>query len=414
VPAFSSIDAISYTTIWATANLTNQSQDLGIRTIDAGTNWTNASGTNFPSGKGVYCVCGVSNNTALIGTGPTGGAAEIYRTANGGQSWSGVSVSSITPFVDCIHMFDAQNGIFIGDPKNNIWGLGKTSDGGATWTAITPATSAPASEASWNNAADFVGDAGWFGTNNSKIYKTTNRGATWKSYATPSVHSVDISFRDETVGMIRFVQETVSGASTGSNVLALTTDGGATWKKLSTLTTTASGALAMERNGKRAWIMQNLNSYVTTNLGATWTVQPVPSTFGNLTVSDIYSNASITDIWTAGLQVFRYHGNFMPFVQAGAGDTPEATDFSISSLYPNPVSTQRAQVYAAFTIPAEGLTTFDIYDNSGRFIQRTCEAVLAPGHHALTLSLHDLPTGIYFCRLQSGSRSAVKQLVIIN
>ena len=214
--------------------------------------------------------------------------------------------------------------------------------------------------------------------------------------------------------MIRFAQETVNGTNTGANALARTTDGGLTWKTLSTLITTATGALAMERNGQRAWVMQNGNSYVTTDVGATWTVQPVPSTFGNLTVSDIYSNSSITDIWTAGYDVFRYHGNFLPLVQAGAGDTPEAIDFAISSLFPNPVSSQSAQVVAAFTLPTEGMTTFDVYDNSGRFVRRACEAVLAPGNHALRISLQDLPTGTYFCRLQSAGKNAVKQLMIIN
>jgi subtilisin family serine protease len=414
IPAFSSLDALNYTTIWATANLTNQSQDLGIRSVDAGATWANVSGSGFPSGKGVYCVNGISSTAALVGTGPTGGAAEIYRTANGGQSWSGVSVSAITGFVDCIHMFDDQNGIFIGDPKSGIWGLGKTTNGGAAWTAITPTVPGPGTEAGWNNAADFVGDFGWFGTNNSKIYKTTDRGATWKSYATPSIHSVDMSFRDENVGMARFAQETVNGASTGTNALALTTDGGVTWKTLTTITTQASGAVAMERGGKRAWVMQNGNCFMSTNLGVTWTVQPVPASFGNLTVSDIYSNSSITDIWTAGLDVYRYHGNFMALDQTNAVDHPDASGFSITGLYPNPVSTQRTQAVVAFSLPSQGMTTLDLYNDSGRLLSRIMEASLAEGMHSVSLPLHGLPAGTYFCRLQSGSHSAVKQLVIIN
>jgi hypothetical protein len=409
-PYFTSIDAASATAVWGSANVS--SQDIGVRTINAGSSWTNASGSGYPSGKGVYCVFGVNNNVALIGTGPTSGAAEVYRTSNGGTSWTGTSVSSITGFVNWIHMFDAQNGILEGDPLGGVWGVATTADGGATWTKTTGAPNAPSGEAGWNNSYASAGDWLWFGTNNSRIYRSTDRGATWTSFATPSKHSVDMVFADNERGMIRFTTQTSQG---GTNALAVTDDGGENWTLLNTINVTSGGSIEVEPDGKRFWFIQGLSAWVTTDLGATWTVQATPGGFGNITCSTSFSSISKSDVYAAGFDIFKFSSPFEPFNTSAVGDVSSAAGFRLDYQYPNPVSTASSNgVTIGFTIEEAATTRVAVYDAVGRLVIEGLDGRLAPGSHSLRLDTSTLPTGNYRLRVQAGERVATSSLLVIH
>ena len=407
--AFSSIDVNSPQNIWATIDVTQNSApvaDYCFRTADGGASWYYAHGTGFPTGKGVYCVRALSVNAALIGTGPQNGAAEICRTANGGQSWTASSVSSMTPFVDAIHMFDASNGLFIGDPKNGIWGLGKTTDGGSTWAPVAKPVSAPGTEAGWNNGYDFIGDIGWFGTNNSKIYKTTDRGETWKAYATPSQHSPDISFRDALVGAIRFSVQN----SSGSNALAVTTDGGETWTPVTSMAMTQFGSIVMERGGTRLWLLRDGNAYITRDLGKTWTVEPRPDGFDPLTVTDMIADGSQAYVWAAGLNVYRFVSPLEKMTGIGTS-TPRPESIIIHRISPNPAGSRMSPIIE-FSIPSTSQTELSVWDNAGHRVKTVFDAILTAGHHTSYIDVSALSSGTYYCRITADGRSEVRSLVV--
>ncbi|MFZ1730316.1 MAG: S8 family serine peptidase [Bacteroidota bacterium] len=409
-PYFTSIDAVSTSTVWASANVSTQ--DIGVRTINGGSTWTNASGSGFPSGKGVYCVFGVNNNVALLGTGPANGAAEVYRTANGGTSWVGTSVSSITGFVNWIHMFDDQNGILEGDPLGGSWGVATTDDGGASWTKIAAPPTAPTGEAGWNNSYAAAGDRIWFGTNNSKIYRSNDRGVTWESFVTPSKHSVDMVFADGDRGMIRFTTQTSQG---GTNALAVTDDGGENWTLLNTITVTSGGSIEVEPDGKRFWFLQGMSAWVTTDLGATWTVQATPGGFANITCSTAYSGTIKTDVYAAGFDIFKFSSNFDPYNTSAVGDMLSASDFQLDYIYPNPVSASSSNgVTVGFTLEETAATRVAVYDNIGRLVLEGIDGRLAAGSHSLRLDTSTLPTGSYRVRVQAGERVGTSNLLVIH
>jgi subtilisin family serine protease len=409
-PYFTSIDAASATAVWATANV--GSQDIGVRSVNGGGGWTNVSNAGFPNGKGVYCVYGVNSSIALVGTGPDSGPAEVYRTTNGGALWTGVSMSGITGFVNWIHMFDAQTGILQGDPLGGSWGIASTTDGGATWTKVPGAPDAPTGEAGWNNSYAAAGDTLWFGTNNSKIYRSTDRGATWTSFPTPSKHSVDMVFADSRRGMIRFTTQTSGG---GTNALAVTTDGGETWTQLGSITVTTGGGIEVEPDGKRFWFMQGNNAQVTSDLGATWTVQATPGNFGLISCSAGFSGGSKSDIYAAGLDIFKFTSIFDPFGTTAIDDAPAAGSFGIAHLYPNPVSAASANgITVGFTLEEGATARLAVYDNLGRLVIDGLESRLTAGAHSLRLDTSVLRTGNYRVRLQSGDRVATANLLVIH
>ncbi len=406
---FTSIDAVDESDVWATVHVQNQNYDYGFKSSDGGTTWFNVGGTGFPNGRGVYCVRAIDRNTALIGTGPTDGNAQIYRTTNSGQTWTGTSVSAITGFVNWIHMFDAANGIFQGDPKNGIWGIGKTTDGGRTWTAMQNRPVGSGTEAGWNNSYDFIGDVGYFGTNNRKIYKTTNRGETWTSITAPDQNSVGMSWRNENVGIVRFSTQN----SIGSNVAAITTNGGTNWTMISSVQMTTSGAVLMERNGKRTWFVNDTTVYRTVNLGQSWIRQEVPGGFLSISCEDVVSTSSATDAYLAGVEVYKFRSAFESATSV-KNISRNDLDFKIEKLYPNPYfTTNSSALNISFSIPKAASVTLRIYDSFGKRIETILDEPLSSGAHEAIISLNDLPTGVYHCRMFAGNKVAAKSFVVV-
>ncbi len=409
IPTFYSLDVLNPTSVWGTVIvMQNQAptQEYCFRYDGGG--WNLAHGQGYPAKQGAFCITAVDGNTALVGTGPSTGAAAVCKTVNGGQTWTSSSVSSITGFVNAIHMFNANEGLFFGDPKNNIWGIGKTTDGGATWSALATPVTAAAGEAGWNNSCQFIGNTGWFGSNNGKIYKTTDKGGTWTAYTTPSRHSVDIAFRDQNTGAIRFSTQN----NTGSNAIGVTSDGGETWTLLTTIQMTQFGSIVMEPNGKRLWLLRDGNSYVSTNLGQTWQVEPRPSGFDPISVADAYSNGTDTYVYAAGFDVFRFISPFQSFVSsAERTGEPSSTDFSLSPLYPNPAHS--GVTYADFRLTKTGTAELSVIDNAGRTVRTVFSAALEAGRHSARVDLTGLPAGLYNVRLATGATISSRQVLLL-
>ncbi len=405
IPLFSSVSIVDHMSAWFTASVASTTTvDYCLRTVTAGSPWYNAMGSGWPTGAGVYTIEALSSTVALVGTGPSSGAAGVYRTTNGGQTWSGTSVSAYTPFVNWIHMFDVNNGVLQGDPKNNRWGICTTTDGGRTWSPITTPVTSVGTEAGWNNSCDFVGQTGWFGTNASKIYKTTDGGQTWRSFATPSNNSMDISFRDEQVGVARFGVVN----SVGANMLAITTNGGETWTRLTSITVTG-GRVMMERGGRRMWLLDNGNSTISTNLGASWRIQARPNGFTNISAGDIHSTATSTTLYAAGMDIFRFASPFEPLV--GVGTTAVLPDAPvIDDVWPHP--TGQAGTTVRFSLPKATQARLVLHDMTGREVETLVDATLEGGSHSVHLDAHGVTPGAYFLRLTAGAASVTRSVII--
>jgi photosystem II stability/assembly factor-like uncharacterized protein len=308
-------------------------------------------------------------------------------------------------------MFDDDNGIFQGDPKNGVWGIATTSDGGSTWTKIPNPPAAPTGEAGWNNSYGAAGNTLWFGTNNSKIYRSTDRGMNWESIATPSKHSVDMVFADELRGAIRFTTQDNQG---GSNMIAVTTDGGSTWTQLQSIQVATGGTIEMERNGRRLWFIQGVNAWVSEDMGENWVVQAVPGGFSNITSSTAFSNTSLTDIYAAGLNIFKYRSNFDPYSTSAIDAPVTAGNFRIDYLYPNPLSTASSQgLTVGFTLTDRAAVQVDVFDNLGRHVLKGMQAHMDAGSHSYNLNSEALPVGSYRLRVLAGQHVAMKNLLII-
>jgi photosystem II stability/assembly factor-like uncharacterized protein len=221
-------------------------------------------------------------NTAVIQSiGDTPDAFRIYRTTNGGQTWTLVFQNTEpTAFYDCMAFFDNHRGLALSDPINGRFRILGTSDGGRSWQIVN-AIMPPALPLEFAFAASgqCITTAGgrdaWFGTGGdavARVFHSRDRGQTWTVANTPvrsgpSAGVFALAFRDPRHGLAAggdFLLETAS-----PDAHALTDDGGASWSL-------ATGAPDEYRSGahwvtgRDAIIVGPSGSDVTFDAGRTW------------------------------------------------------------------------------------------------------------------------------------------------
>jgi predicted extracellular nuclease len=84
--------------------------------------------------------------------------------------------------------------------------------------------------------------------------------------------------------------------------------------------------------------------------------------------------------------------------------------FELSQNYPNPFNPSTTIRYA---IPATGMTSLKIYNILGQEVATLVNEVLPAGVYTVRFDASSLASGLYFFRIQSGSFSQVKKMVLV-
>jgi len=187
-------------------------------------------------------VEGVSATAAyLLAAGP-GDRSRIYRTDDGGQSWSLQFTNRDTSaFYDCFAFWDPRRGFTMSDAVAGRFPVVRTSDG-ATWSDVGDRLPAAqpgegAFAASGTCTTVFGARHGWISTGaaaHARILATSDGGETWRAYQTPIVQGsatsggASVEFRDTLNGVLGG-GDIVAPDSFADNV-ARSDDGGRTWR----------------------------------------------------------------------------------------------------------------------------------------------------------------------------------------
>jgi photosystem II stability/assembly factor-like uncharacterized protein len=274
------------------------------RTTDGGATWSVGA---VPAAEKLDFrdVEAFSDTTAyLLSAGP-GESSRIYKTSDGGKSWS-LQFKNSDPdgFFDAMAFWDDKRGIALGDPVKGHFQLIITEDGGAHWKQL-PADNTPpvlpnegAFAASGTCLVAHGEKDAWFctgGAKTARVFHSQDRGQSWKASDPPIMAGAEsagifsIAFRDPKNGMIvggDYRKPTEVGATA-----AITTDGGKTWKLIDGqlpfrssiawakdrwIAVGTSGSSASNDDGKN-WKnldRENYNSVAFTAAGDGWAVGP--------------------------------------------------------------------------------------------------------------------------------------------
>ncbi|MFW5767005.1 MAG: T9SS type A sorting domain-containing protein, partial [Bacteroidota bacterium] len=207
------------------------------RTADGGDTWIPDT-IDAPDELAPGCITAVDDMNAWVAMYDVNGGGGIYHTNDGGISWTEQTTAAFdgaSSFPNVIHMFNANEGFCMGDPEGGEFEVYTTSDGGSNWIRVDGADLPDplTDEMGWTGVYDAVGDVAWFGTNNGRIYKTSDKGATWEVLTTGEDNVSRISMTDEDNGfIIAQVQDQTTGQIT-SWAMRKTENGGETWETIS-------------------------------------------------------------------------------------------------------------------------------------------------------------------------------------
>ncbi len=84
--------------------------------------------------------------------------------------------------------------------------------------------------------------------------------------------------------------------------------------------------------------------------------------------------------------------------------------FALNQNYPNPFN---PSTIISFQIPASSHVTLKVYDMLGREITTLVDEMQTAGSHSITFNASRYASGVYFYRLQAGSYTAAKKLVLL-
>jgi photosystem II stability/assembly factor-like uncharacterized protein len=360
-----------------------------LRTTNGGANWTNVTGSPIGT-DAVYAICGIDANTCLVSTSPS--ATYVFRTSNGGANWTQVFTQA-GGFIDDIKFQSASTGFMYGDPVGSRWSLWKSTNAGATWDSTGLYLAQNASEAGWNNAMWLIGNNLWFGTNNTRVYYSTNFGASWNFGATTgSANQYSVGF----FGSTGFCGQTIALKST---------DGGANW---ATFTVPGSGTLySFNGVAGRFWYCNTSQIYWSSDNGGSFASQYTGT--GTYDAMNLTLDGNIIRGWavtTAG--GIAMYNEVLTGINNNRNEIP--SDYALTQNYPNPFN---PTTKIAFSLPKAGNVRLAVYDMLGREVAVLTDENFTAGTHTIDFNASNLASGVYLYKIESGSFIDTKKMVLV-
>jgi photosystem II stability/assembly factor-like uncharacterized protein len=360
-----------------------------LRTINAGTNWANVTGSPIGTAD-VYAICGIDANTCLVTTTPN--ATFVYRTTNGGVNWTQVFTQA-AGFIDDIKFQNANTGYMYGDPVGARWSLWKSTNGGLNWDSAGLYLPQAGSEAGWNNAMWLSGNNLWFGTNNTRVYKSTNFGSAWTFGATTgSVNTYSVAFD----GLTGF---------TGQSALLKSTNGGDNYSAV-TLPGTGT-AYSFNAVLGRYWYCRTTNIYWSSDNGANFALQ-FPDT-GTYLAMNMKLDGNIIRGWavTSNGRISRYH-ELISGISNNQNNMPE--NYSLKQNYPNPFN---PSTKISFSLPKAGDVKLIVFDILGREVATLIDGFTGAGNHTVDFNASNLSSGVYLYKIQAGDFTETRKMILM-
>lgn len=390
-------------------------QDRVFRTADAGLSWQEAppfqsfSSSRTPSqGVRLWDLTALDANTAWALQETVGSSVKsLLHTTTGPQGFTPL-VTVLPVSFTTLHFFSATTGIALPAvaPTATSWPLYRTTDGGLTWTLVPNTPSILNAKALEFNQVtkESVGNNLWLSTSAKILLRTTDAGLTWT--AIPNVGPV--AFEDAQQGLSYYY--TASGPH-----IFRTTDGGLTWQDIPftgqpglVAMTAVPGAPGTYLSTNFTYPSANNNAITRTAIsydrGSSW--QDVETNIRQGGAMEKLVAASPTMIW-AGVERADSGTPNQPLLRRFTGSVLAATpaDPAVSgwTVYPNPTT---GLVYLSGVWP-QG-TQVQVMDALGRLYAQVPVSL-----SQRTVDLSGLPAGPYQLLLTSTESRSVQRLRVL-
>ncbi|MFI5205292.1 MAG: YCF48-related protein, partial [Flavobacteriales bacterium] len=339
-----------------------------LKTINAAGAW---SLTTPIIGHTIHDFHFIDDNIGFVAVdsgGVTSGEIKVYKTINGGTSWTEISsLVAVQAYSPKIYFVDAMHGTLT-ETYGRIW---HTTDGGINWNSQMFNTEIYNDIEFPTPAVGYIGC--WDGTFNYQgiLFKTTDSGSTW------NIHHVFPNL-NTAIDRISFVDDNNGFVSTVSYMLMKTNNGGTVWDTLGYMKqngidvediffTSMTVGYAVDSYG---------NIYKTTNGAVTWQVDFPDDSVGT-TLNYIIVNGNVG--YATG-----YNGHVLK--KGNMNSIHEIQPDLKMKIYPNPSNDGVFQVLFNETNVFE----VSVFNTSGQEVMRQSE------FNGGMLNLSALQSGLYY------------------
>jgi len=405
------------------------------------TQWNNIPDLQF---RNVHCFLAANDSTVFVG----GDNGTFFRSTNGGAAWTNVMGNGM--FVDTVLSLGEGLGyIFAG--SFGVESFYRSSDLGNSWSVVNQGLPSSAQL----NAFTFVNNT-LFAATDRGVYSSADSGISW----TADTAGLGMDSNDINSG------STVGIASSGSKLFTIKSYGGSvytspadsvSWTKAASLDYSWGYAMAavdtaiviaMQNgihvfDGDSTWLPRNngLPFNDTTWLAScllatsdsllfayftfasdTWFSRGIYATsdVGNtwIRVNDsAFSGASVTAMATTGKYLFagtQMGGWRIPIadvITSVRNDRPRVpSQYILYQNYPNPFN---PTTVIAYRLPVSAAVTLTVFDILGREITTLVNERQNAGQHSITFDGRNCASGVYFYKLQAGTYSQTKKLILL-
>ena len=361
-----------------------------IKTTDGGTSWVTLTGAGSDRLNSDYFI---DANTGWI----VGNNGKIFKTTNGGTSWS-TQISGVTDPLYSVYFINSSSGWIAGEDNTIL----KTTNGGSNWIFLQgtfPKSVRSIYFTDENNGCaagiDYNG-SNYFGV----IIKTTDGGASWTTQYS-GYWLLSLYFADSNTAW-----------AAGAGIILNTNDGGTSWTPQITGTSYQLYSVHFS-DSNYGWAVGydgNASSGIILNTsdgGIIWN----PTTVGADTVLYSVRFADLNNGWAVGDNGVILHttNGGVSFVEEEYIDEVPK-EYLLSQNYPNPFNPSTKIKYA---VPQSSNVTIKVFDILGNEIETLVNEEKTTGTYELTWQAVNLPSGIYFYKLQAGSFAETKKTTIL-
>jgi len=385
----SNIDAIN---AWVCGN-----NGVVLRATNSGYNWVNVSGNGLPNNISLVNIYGISSAIALT-AGYIGTTTYVYKTTNSGANWNLV-FTQLNGFINGIWFNGTLNGFMTGDPVAGRWSLWKTTNGGTNWDSTGMYLIQRNGELGWNNSIYRIGNLIWFGTDKSRIYRSTTSGASWDTQSTAA---------NTNIYSICMTQATPPIGFAGGDSLSKSTNNGAIWNIVQSSGSGSITGLTAFAFVTGYWYTRSSSSVYFSNVGnPNWTIQ-YTAPAGNFS-----HLAAFRDNFSGGpgaIYAVRNNGGIsrLNYIIEGvtivSNEIPES--YKLEQNYPNPFNSSTVFRFEAPKLRSGngdevrgGYVRLIVYNSIGQEVTSFANEVLQPGSYKVEWNGKDFPSGVYYYRL---------------
>jgi photosystem II stability/assembly factor-like uncharacterized protein len=305
----------------------------------------------------------------------------ILKTTNGGDTWVAEDYPDDNAFMNTVFFFDSLNG-WVGGTY-----IASTTNGGVTWVEADVDSSMisglPVFNFNFFNR-QFGYACGGYLDLAGVIWRTTNYGESWSATGVSPDQVFDLYIIDSL------------------NAIALSGDPW-TYEEMS-----LSGlSFAIDfRTESEAWSASGYKFLITSDSGVTWENKAIPDSaiIFDLTFIDSQNGFAVGENGV----ILKYISGSVNVYDRGYEVPP--SNFVLYQNFPNPFN---PTTKISYQIPEFGFATLKVYDVLGKEIATLVNEEKPVGSYEITWYAENLPSGVYFYRLQAGNFAETKKMVIL-